>query len=156
MKEVLVLPNENLSTSEKSAENPRVLSCTSFWVDKGPEGAELRGSEKAAGGSEQGHWSGHICSTLSDLSSLSQFYGAQFASPGIVRCGTFQLLQRLYHSSICSIVPNMNRKDNLDRHTSKEKSSLGEKINKQTKKLLQSPIKSNQEISGPDYTAEEL
>lgn len=65
----------------------------------------------------------------------------QFASPGIVRAGTFQLSQRLDNTS--AIVPNTFTKDNLDRHTSKEKKLFGGKNNK---KGLQSPVKQPKDI----------
>lgn len=160
MKKVLVLTNKNLSTSEKSAENinclqeitwviPRGLSCTSLWVDKGPEDAELRGSETAAGGSEQSLIWTHLFYIIWPVQSLTQAsFSEQFASPGIVRCRTW-----LYHTSICSIVPNMSTKDNLNRL--KRKKVLWGK-NQTNKKGLQSPIPSNQKISGPDYTDEML
>lgn len=136
---------------------PTISSCTSPSVGKGPEDVELKVRETAAGGSEQSLIRAHlfyIILTCPD-SSRGHSFMMQFASTWTVSCGTFQLSQRVYHTSACCIIPNLATKENLDRYTLKEKNLvIGRGMGVGSRGRLQSPIKSNQNTPCPDYRVE--
>lgn len=157
MTEVPVLLNGNPSSSKKSAENtnhlqeitwviPRVLSCTSLWVDKGPRGAELRGSETAAGRSEQ-VWA-HLFYIIWLVQSLTQGSFMEHSLQALELSG-------VGHFSFCKDCITILSAPLFQTHPQriiwidppwKKKVLWGKKTNKQG---LQSPIKSNQKYIRP-------
>lgn len=161
MMEVPVLPNGNLSTSKKSAENtnhlqeitwviPRVLSCTSHWVDKGPKGAELRGSETAAGRSEQ-VWA-HLFYIIWLVQSLTQgsFMEHSLQALELSSVGHFSCCKDYITPLSAPLLQTRTQRITWRDTPWKKRVLWGEK---QTNKDYSLQSKAIKNISGPDYIA---
>jgi len=107
MKQVLVLTSENLSTSENASAMkrrlqetawmiPSMFCCTSLWLGKGPEDAELKVSETVAGGLEQSQiWAGlsYIILTCPDCSTGHIFMVHKLKALELSAVGYFSCLK---------------------------------------------------------------